>query len=57
MASSNTDKWIGVVVSIRLRDEGGSYQGKITSAKRDRLILSRAFFNGLPCDRDEVSIP
>ncbi|CAG9766296.1 unnamed protein product [Ceutorhynchus assimilis] len=42
-------QWIGSMVSIKCSGELGNYQGEILDANPDRITLTKAFCDGLPC--------
>jgi len=43
-------QWIGCMVSIKCGDELGTYQGEISDAKQDKIIITKAFCDGFPCE-------
>ncbi|KAI4466889.1 hypothetical protein MML48_2g00014118 [Holotrichia oblita] len=49
-------EWIGYMVSIECDSNKGAYQGEIISVNNTEIILSKAFYNGIPCEESEVSI-
>lgn len=49
-------EWLGYMVSIECENNKGAYQGEIISVSNSEIILSKAFYNGIPCDQSEVSI-
>lgn len=49
-------QWIGYMVSVKCKDDVGTYQGEIKSATNSRITLTKAFCNGFPCTENEVNI-
>lgn len=49
-------QWVGYMVSIKCLDNMGTYQGEIISATNSKIVLTKAFCNGFPCERNEVEI-
>lgn len=42
------ENWIGKAVSIKCVDDFGIFQGIIKDADSGKIVISRAFRNGLP---------
>lgn len=42
------ENWIGKAVSIKCVDDFGVFQGIIKDADSSKIVISRAFRNGLP---------
>lgn len=49
-------QWIGFTVSIKCVDDMGTYQGEIVTATNSEIVLTKAFCNGFPCERNEITI-
>lgn len=49
-------QWIGYMVSIKCLGDMGTYQGEIVAATKFEIVLTKAFCNGFPCERNEVEI-
>lgn len=49
-------QWVGYMVSIKCKGDLGTYQGEIVAATTSQIVLTKAFFNGFPSERNEVEI-
>lgn len=49
-------QWVGCMVSIKLVNDGGTYQGEITVATDEKITLTKAFCDGIPCESPEVTV-
>lgn len=49
-------QWIGCMVSVECVNNKGIFQGEIISATNSSITLTKAFCDGIPCDRQEVHI-
>lgn len=49
-------EWIGYMVSIECENNKGAYQGEIISVTNSDIVLTKTFYNGIPCDEPEVTI-
>lgn len=49
-------QWIGYMVSIKCVDQMGTFQGEIVSATNSEIVLTKAFCNGFPYEKNQVQI-
>lgn len=51
-----SENWIGKSVSIKCIDDFGIFQGTIKDANASKIVISRAFRNGLPLKTPDAEV-